>query len=231
MRTQNLRLQEQLMNLQDEERAELARDLHDEVGPYLFAAGVDAASIQRLAVGQGGKEIAAQARAIQEAVSHVQRHVRAILARLRPVRAVELGLEHAIGQQVAFWRGRHPDIRFTVEVSAEEDALDDGLKEATYRIVQESLSNAVRHGGPARVDIALHPDDAGGLLVEVTDDGAGEVRTGGGTGFGLIGMRERVAALAGTLSAGALANGKGWKVTARLPSRSRAGAVGVALPG
>lgn len=223
MRTQNLRLHQQLVTLQEEERAELARDLHDEVGPYLFAAGVDAASIRRIASGQGAEAIAAQAGAIQDAVIHVQQHVRTMLARLRPPPAVELGLEHAIGQLVAFWQARHPAIRFTVEVSAREDSLDDAAKEAAYRIVQESLSNAVRHGRPSRIDIALRPEGSF-LAVGVRDDGVGEARTEAGAGFGLIGMRERVAALAGALQVGAPSSGRGWRVTARLPCRVRVGA-------
>ena len=219
VQTQNARLQEQLLTLQEEERADLSRDLHDEIGPSLFAAGVTAATIQHLAEAGRGAEIPEQARAIQDAVAHVQRHVRDLLRRLRPVRAVEFGLGPAIGDLVAFWRGRHPGIAFSAEISADEAGMGEALKEVAYRIVQESLSNAVRHGTPSRVEVVV-ADVLGDTLVRVADDG---MVAGAGSaeaarpGFGLTGMRERVAALGGTLAVGPAERGLGWTVMARLP--------------
>jgi signal transduction histidine kinase len=88
------------------------------------------------------------------------------------------------------------------------------VSRAAYRIAQESLTNVLRHASAseARVSVAR---DAGGVRVEVTDDGLGS-RGAGGTGSGLRGMRERVAALDGELESGP-ADGGGWRVTARLP--------------
>src|SRR5262249_39148153 len=90
MASQNRRLNERLLRLQDEERADLARDLHDEIGPLLFAVDMTAATVERLAGDGRNAEIPVHARAIHESVGHMQRHVRAILQRLRPLATVGL---------------------------------------------------------------------------------------------------------------------------------------------
>jgi two-component system sensor histidine kinase UhpB len=213
---QNARLGEQLANLQEEERADLARDLHDEIGPSLFAVNVTAAAIRQLATAGRTGEIAGQARKIQDVVAHTQRCVRDLLGRLRPLRAVELGLRPAIETLVAFWRGRFPEIAFGVAISADETRLSEALKETAYRVVQEGLANAVRHGQPGRIEVVV----AGGpdsLLVEVSDDGAPSQGASATPGFGLSGMGERVAALDGTLSVESRDGEAGWRVAARLP--------------
>ena len=168
---QNRRLNERLLTLQAEERADLARDLHDEVGPLLFAVDMTAATIGRLAGTDRARDIPIHVRAIHDAVVLVQRHVRTILGRLRPLRA--MGLEAAIDRLAAFWRSRRPDIAITVQVAVEADALGDDLKETIYRVVQEALSNAIRHGRPAIVDIFVAQHSADAVRVAVTDDGIG----------------------------------------------------------
>src|SRR5215472_2281201 len=106
MRERNRLLEEQILTLQDEERADIARDLHDEIGPHLFAANVDAAMAERL-IGDGkAEEAQAQVRSIATAIGHIQRLVRDILTRLRPTPLAELGLKSAIADLVAFWRTR-----------------------------------------------------------------------------------------------------------------------------
>ena len=92
MRERNRALEEQILTLQDEERADIARDLHDEIGPHLFAANVDAAMAASL-IGAGRPDAALeQVRAIAAAIGHIQRLVRDILRRLRPTHLAELGL-------------------------------------------------------------------------------------------------------------------------------------------
>src|SRR5262249_52652385 len=97
--TQNRRLNERLLNLQAEERSELARDLHDEIGTMLFAVDMTAATVERLAASGRGSEIPPHARSIHDAVGRMQRHVRAILERLRPLGTI--GLAAAVGRLVA----------------------------------------------------------------------------------------------------------------------------------
>lgn len=231
-------LHRRLAALRDEERAELARDLHDEVGPFLFAVGLDAAAIERAAAGGRHAEVPGHARAIRDAVGHMQRHVRAMLKRLRPAGPVEAGLAPALGELVAFWRARRPTIAFVLDVAADEDGVGEPTKAVIYRVVQEALSNAVRHGRPGRVEAVVRACDgdaggAGEVVVRVCDDGAGLSGAGssgaGGGGFGLAGMRERVAALGGSLHVGARADGTGLVVTARLPRAAAAGEAGRAV--
>jgi two-component system, NarL family, sensor histidine kinase UhpB len=219
---QNRRLNERLLTLQAEERADLARDLHDEIGPLLFAVDMTAATIERLAGSDRAGDIPTHVRSIHDAVGRVQRHVRAILGRLRPIRAI--GLEAAIARLAAFWQSRRPDITFAIDVSVDEDRIGDDLKDTIYRVVQEGMSNAIRHGRPARVAIAVARGDADGIRVEVTDDGIGmamdEMTVRGPAQLGLVGMRERVMAMAGSLSIEQGLEGRGLALVASLPCLS-----------
>ncbi len=212
---QNRRLHAQLASLQEEERADFARDLHDEIGPSLFALSITAATIGELVKTGRSGDIPEQVRTIQDVVAGTQRQVRDILGRLRPVSAVELGLRPALQNLIAFWRTHCPAIAFAVELSVDETTICGPLKETIYRVVQEALSNAVRHGRPSRIEVAI-TTGAGEIVAEVSDNGAGSP-VAGRPGFGLMGMRERVAALAGTISIDGLEAGSGWRIVVRLP--------------
>jgi two-component system sensor histidine kinase UhpB len=223
MEKRNRTLEEQLLTLQDEERADLARDLHDEIGPYLFAVNVDAATVGQLVQDHRPEDIPDRVASIQAAVGHMQSHVKEILGRLRPPRAVELGLNAAIDDLVTFWRGRHDDIAFDVRLLEDESLIDEAQKETIYRVVQEGLNNAVRHGGPTRIEVDVRQGADGMVAARIADDGASRTRAAPGerteqSGFGLIGMRERVAASGGALTIDKGAAGEGWTVTAHLPS-------------
>jgi len=217
MRARNFGLEAQLRTLQDEERADLARDLHDEIGPHLFAANVDAAMAERLIAEGEDTEAASRLRAIQAGVGHMQRLVREILGRLRPAELIELGLTAAIGELVTFWRARHPEIAFDVRLPADDSQIAAELHETLYRVVQEGLNNAVRHGRPGRIEVEIALTGEAEVVTTISDDGASSGETGG-AGFGLIGMHERVAAANGLL---AIERGRpqgGWSVIARLPA-------------
>jgi two-component system, NarL family, sensor histidine kinase UhpB len=216
---QNHRLNERLLTLQAEERADLARDLHDEIGPMLFAIDMTAAAIERLAGSERETEIPRHVQAIHESVGRMQRHIRLILGRLRPLQAI--GLNAAIDRLATFWRSRRPDIAFGAAVAIEDDRICNDLKETIYRVVQEATSNAIRHGRPTRLDIAITHDGADAICVEVTDDGIGMSGDGaaarGSTRLGLIGMRERVMAMAGSLVIRPGRSGNGLSLVVRLP--------------
>ncbi len=222
MDADNRRLHEQLLILQEEERAELARDLHDEVSPFLFAIRVDTANISRLLAGGQASEAADHLRFISEAVGHLQREVRNMLARLRPAGLAEFGLGEAIGNLVAFWRRRHPEIDYRIAVAPECEGLGEVIDTTIYRVVQECLSNAVRHGRPNAIVVRIEhragiPAAGDEIEVEITDDGQG-MRDALAFGFGLRGMSERVRAMGGRLT---LRNrpGGGLAVTAVMPCR------------
>ena len=201
---ENRRLNERLLTLQEEERSELARDLHDEVSPYLFAINADAATASRLIENGRVSDAALHVRSIVEAVRHMQRQVRRMLGRLRPIGLAEFGLREAIENLVAFWRRRRPEIRYEVAISAECEDLVDVVGTAICRIVQEALSNALRHAEPKRVAISVERDrdlerGRDEIRLSVVDDGQG-MRDPDKLGYGLIGISERVSAVGGRFS-------------------------------
>lgn len=210
----NRRLQQQIQSVQEEERADIARDLHDEVGPYLFAIHVDAKAVETIAAPQA-RELGG---AIRDAVLHVQDHVKEILRQLRPVKSLDFGLETAISDLVAFWSRRYPRVRFELAVVT-GPSLNLRSEEAAYRIVQESLSNAVRHGEPKLIRIAVTAEKDQ-LQVCIEDDGGGlrsDLRGGMSLGhMGLVGMDERVRALKGHFTVEEL-HGRGVRIRASLP--------------
>jgi two-component system sensor histidine kinase UhpB len=216
MQDRNLGLERQLRTLQDEERADLARDLHDEIGPHLFAANVDAAMAEKLIAAGEPEEAVGRLRAIKESVGHMQGLVREILGRLRPAELIELGLTAAIGELVAFWRARHPFIEFDVRLPADDTIVPSELHETLYRVVQEGLNNAVRHGRPRRIEVEISLTEDGEVVTKVADDGEGAAGDEG-AGFGLVGMRERVGAARGRLN---IERGRprGWSIVATLPA-------------
>ncbi|HMH65801.1 MAG TPA: ATP-binding protein [Rhizomicrobium sp.] len=212
----NRRLTGQMLAIQEEERADLARDLHDEMGPFLFAMRLDAEAIQADAKASGRSAMAERARALGEAVSHIQSHVRNILKQLRPDGLAEIGLAVAIGNLATFWQRHHGGIAIHLEIAGEGFGAE---ADATiYRLVQESLTNAVRHGAAKQIWIVIAADDQA-IRVTVEDDGTGFTDMGGG-GMGLRGMRERLAALDGGLTLGVRPGG-GTRLAAIIP-RARA---------
>jgi two-component system sensor histidine kinase UhpB len=216
MRAQNLALHQQIIDLQEEERAELARDLHDDVAPFLFSVGADAAMIRRY-LGVGAiEEVGPRAEAIAESTRHMQKHLKGVLRRLAPETLIDLGLAGAIDDLVAFWKQRCPNVTFTLEIT--DDPVDPPLDAVCFRVVQESLSNAIRHGDPAAVSVRVE-GRAAAIDVRVEDDGSGIVEGRTPSGFGLSGMRERVKAVGGRLSIHEGPGGRGVTVEATLPIR------------
>ncbi len=212
----NRALEQQLLTLQDEERTEIARDLHDDVGPHLFAVSLDAQVITQLMASGRTTEIASQVEAIQAGVGHVQREIRSIVVRLRPARVTELGLDRAVQDLVKFWRDRRAEIAFSVELNDTEAGISDTLKDTAFRILQEAVNNAVRHAAPSCVGIWMSRE-RGCLVVKVENDGVGPAPAQAGPGFGLIGMRERVASVGGDLEVGRADKSQVWSVVATLP--------------
>jgi two-component system sensor histidine kinase UhpB len=216
MRAQNQALHEQMLNLQEEERAEIARDLHDDVAPFLFSVGADAAMIRQYLLAGTPDQIAPRADGIAESVRHMQKHLKGVLRRLAPETLIDLGLVGAIDNLVAFWRLRRPTLVVTMNLA--DEPVEPPLDAVAFRIVQESLSNAIRHGDPAAIDVRITLG-AAMLTIRVEDDGSGFADDQAPRGFGLASMQERVRAVGGRLSVRTPPNGRGVIVEADLPIR------------
>ncbi|MDG4824700.1 sensor histidine kinase [Asanoa sp. WMMD1127] len=225
-RTRVIRRNEERRRIIDAERARIARELHDVVAHTVSVMLLQAGAAADVFDTRPDKARAALD-TIQDAGRTALDELHAMLRTMRPSdtessRAPQPGLDQldslartltATGLRVAVDRSGAParPVPPDVELSA-------------YRIVQESLTNSLRHGGARRADVRLR-FSAAELRVEIVDDGrpgAGvTARRGGGDGHGLTGMRERARLLGGTLDAGPLADG-GFQVSARLPLRAAA---------
>jgi two-component system sensor histidine kinase UhpB len=224
--TENHRLHEMLLSLQEQERNELARDLHDEVSPFLFAIAIDAASASRMLREGRTSKAREHLQSITDAVRPMQRQVRSMLGRLRPIGLEEFGLREAIENMIAFWRRRRPEIHYQFDLSAESEGLSELVGRTICRIVQEALSNAMRHACPTVIAVSINQQSEE-VRVEVTDDGQGLSKSSR-PGYGLVGIGERVKAMGGNLM---FSNkpGEGFAVAAILPRASPQEAANISL--
>jgi len=216
-----------------EERLRIARDVHDLVGHGLSAIAVQS-STARLALDAGRIETARTALAAVESSSRAALvEMRQLLGVLRAGEAGEYGRVPGLGdlQRLAGSMSRQ-GVMVTLH-AGEVSAVPGAVSLAAYRVVQEALTNVVKHGGGSRVTVEVGAS-GGAVLVTVEDYAdptapraeaghpplpgrAGQPRGGWAGGAGLVGMRERVAGFGGELSAGPAGDHPGWRVRARIP--------------
>jgi two-component system sensor histidine kinase UhpB len=215
--TRNRQLAQQLLRVQEEERRMLAHELHDELGQQLTAIHADATAIARLSR-DGAPKVAESAEAIIGSVRGMMGRVRGMLQRLRPETLESLGLEEAVRELVEGWRGRNPGVECRLEMASPLGTIEDAAGIAAYRVIQESLTNVARHAQALRVAVKVQRTAGrgrGALEVTVRDDGRG-MTPDAQRGFGLLGMRERVEALGGSVAVSS-EPGRGVTVSALLP--------------
>ncbi|ROP38161.1 signal transduction histidine kinase [Saccharothrix texasensis] len=193
-----------------EDRARLARDVHDSVGHHLTAIRMQATAARRVL--DGAPPVADRALGtIAELSSSALEEVREMLSTLRDVPAgVGLGEVEQLAERLS-----GPDRRITVSWSGAAAPVPPAVDHTAYRVVQEALTNVVRHSTAGRVDVRVRRDQEV-LVVTVVDDGAGGAVRPGLEGQGIRGMRERVRSVGGTLVVGP--GGAGWSVRAELPT-------------
>jgi len=204
------------------ERGRWARELHDETLQGLGGLRLLLSSALRRGDPEQGRQ------AMGEAVVHIEREIenlRAIITELRPAALDELGLRTAIEALLDRHRDQNSlqiEAVLTLPGPAAGTArLDSEIESTVYRLVQEALTNVVKHSRAGTVRVAVD-EVSGELLVEVKDDGVGFDTDDAGRGFGLLGMRERVGLAGGTLSISS--NEDGTRVRACLPAHGRTGA-------
>lgn len=207
---ENRSLVGRIIEVQEEERRRLARELHDELGQTLNAIRLDALALPD---SQAAQRIAARAGQVYGSAGDLVR-------RLRPPALDELGLVAALEACVDRWQVSHPDLGVQFSAGGELDGLGEAMNLALYRIVQEALTNCVRHAGARHlyIDLTRGQGPGAGVLLEMRDDGVGFDLAATPRGNGLTGMRERVALLGGQFHL-LSAPGEGVTIRVEIPLR------------
>ena len=203
---QRAALMRRLIEIRDDERRALARELHDEFGQNLSAILAFADTIETASARENRDNgIAQDARMISQATHHLMASLRDALKRLRNPLPEELGLEASLVNLVDSWRSQIA-ARPTIQLDLRGDLTDISGPAATtaYRVAQECLTNALRHSAAREISLRIERRAGGednALLIRVEDDGGGDAeRVARSAGFGLTGIRERVTAAGGSLS-------------------------------
>lgn len=198
---ENRDLLERLVKMQDDERANIARDLHDEVAPCLFAIRTGILALSHAdgdRIGDVSRDIGAAGNALQDVVHRM-------LDELRPPGLYELGLEPALRGLIASRRAMRPDVSVTLEAPHDLHGVGEAVELTAFRVVQEALTNIYRHSAARAATVSLRFEQSGAdedgaliLRVAIADDGVG-IGAHQKKGRGLVGMSERVRALNGAL--------------------------------
>jgi two-component system sensor histidine kinase UhpB len=204
-----------IQNRVEEERRQIARELHDETGQSVTAIRSLALSlVQRL--GDADPQARDSAQLIADTAAQLYAAMHDLIPRLRPLALDNLGLAEALEEQVSEWRRQHPDVEFALALGALPENLGESYALAAFRIVQEAATNALRHARGKHIWIDARAD-AGTLMLEIRDDGAGMPAEWQKPGhFGIRGMRERARTLGGEVRVENL-SGRGVRVAATLP--------------
>jgi signal transduction histidine kinase len=200
-----------LQTTREEERAHLARELHDDLGQLLATLRIEFNQLQQLRLANPVAE--RQLRSMDDLLMQAVTSLRRIATDLRPSALEEGGLYFALKALRNEWVRRH-GIACKLDVQEHELVLEDHYSTAVFRIVQESLTNIVRHANATRVWISVRRR-SGTLRLNIEDNGSGispaDLRKP--HSFGLLGMRERVWALNGKIGIGRLTDGWGGQGT------------------
>jgi signal transduction histidine kinase len=207
-------LAQHLQSVREDERSHLARELHDELGGLLTAAKLDLARM-RTRLAQAGPEVAERVEHLKATLDAGIALKRRIIEDLRPSSLDNLGLVPALQILCSDWSARS---EVPVALELEPLTLSPERALATYRLVQEALTNVAKYAQASQVWVALRADplDAGQALLSVRDDGQGFDASQRTAGHGLAGMRFRVATCGGELQVDSAA-GAGTTIRARLP--------------
>lgn len=196
----NRRLANELIRAQEQERKTLARELHDEMGQYLNVMKLDL-SLLAGTENPSAVDVQQQTKRVINNLNHVQRAISGMIHSLRPVGLEELGLIAAVEDCANQWRQRLNHTRITLLLDPKCNALDENLALTTYRLIQEGLTNSIKHAQARNIEVQLSwKSSISGDAIElrVLDDGSGLKGDYLTTGMGLFGMRERVNALGGS---------------------------------
>ncbi|MCK5890020.1 MAG: histidine kinase [Methylococcales bacterium] len=209
---QNRALTQHSLEIQEEERRWLSQELHDEFGQSFTAIKVMAVTAAHEK--SDTKQITDS---IIDICNHLMTVVRSMMKQLHPLILTELGLKATLEDLLDQWEARNAPTTFSLHCVDEIDALDKTIIIQVFRVIQESITNIIRHAQANHVTISLdihtHPDR---LNLIITDDGRGCDLNRVASGFGLLGMEERVKLLNGDFTIESQIN-KGMTINAQIP--------------
>lgn len=224
---ENQSLTQHILSVQEFERMELARNLHDDIGQYLLAIRLDASA---LAV-HGDEDN--PARRILSNAGHIQNMAKSLMRRLRPAPTNSKNCVDGIQLLVQEWQERKPEVDVELHIdertrhiweqaSNNNRTISEQISVTIYRFIQEALTNIAKHAQAKHVEVslslidALRSNDEQHLCVEIKDDGIGLDVQAASSGMGIIGMRERINLLHGEFLVHRN-NPKGLIVCAKIP--------------
>lgn len=207
---QNKALTQHSLEIQEEERQRLSQELHDEFGQSLAAIKVMAVTATHQST-----DIKKISRSIVDICDHLVTVVKSMMKQLHPLILTELGLKATLEDLLNHWAERTSTLSFTLHYDDAVDNMDRTITIQVYRVIQECLTNIIRHANASHASVSL-TIEAGILQLQVTDDGQGCHLDATSSGFGLLGMKERIKLLGGRFSVHSSPN-KGLKINAQIP--------------
>jgi two-component system sensor histidine kinase UhpB len=212
---ENQQLALKYVDMQEHERKALARDLHDELGQYVNAIKLDAVTMCDATTDHTA--VSTVARAMIVNIDRVYQVLGGLIRQLRPVAFDDLGIVAALEHCINEWRPRLATMSIGFLAAGDFAALDETRGLVIFRLVQEALTNIARHSSATHVQIRIErAASAQSIEILIADDGQGADLSAPRSGLGLIGMRERVTALGGSITLSST-RGEGFKVTASVP--------------
>jgi two-component system, NarL family, sensor histidine kinase UhpB len=193
----NRTLVQHSLAIQENERKQLAQELHDELGQSLTAIKMMAASANRK--GDNVTEITGSIATICDDLVNV---VRSIMKQLHPLMLTELGLKAAVEDLLSHWTAKNPELKFHFHCPVEVNEIDQIITIQIFRVIQECLTNVIRHAKATKCVINLNINRGQGkqISLSVKDNGKGCLVSQLKNGFGVLGMKERIHSLGGDFS-------------------------------
>jgi signal transduction histidine kinase len=214
-----------LAEIREDERVHIARELHDDLGQLLASLRVELTLLKQLPPGSADAEarLVSMDALLLTAIGSLRR----IAGNLRPRALDEGGLYFALESLRREFEKRH-GIHCQLDADEEELVLDERYSTAVYRLVQESLTNIARHAGANAAQVRIQRV-GGELRIDIADNGRGISNSdmAKADALGLLGMRERVASLRGSMTVGGAGNAGGTQIAIALPLPASSAATGV----
>ena len=212
-RKENSALTQHSLSIQEDERQRLSQELHDELGQSLTAIKVMAVTAAHPTADH--EKISG---AIVSICNHLMLVVRSMMQQLHPLVLTELGLKASLDDLIQHWAERNPDLNLTIDCDDCVDSIDKTIAIHIFRVIQECLTNIIRHAQASAVNIRFDiiEQPFAQLHLSICDNGRGCDLTANQPGFGLLGMKERIKSLNGEISFMSMPQ-QGMSISVKIP--------------